>query len=111
MPAHRARLPAPPPVPSPEPGVGVRAGRFCAHPLVDRLAGTVGGCAVRASLGLGTSAAVVDRLVEGVRALVAHGPGWDYGLVDGRWTPLPDPRPADPLGLGTGPAAGRPCGS
>ncbi len=85
---------------SAEHGIGVRDGKFCAHPLLARLAGTADGCAVRASLGLSTSTSDVDRLVEGVRTLVADGPGWDYAVVDGRWTPVPDPRPADPLGVG-----------
>jgi hypothetical protein len=52
----------------------------------------------------------VDRLVEGVRTLVAHGPGWDYAVVDGRWAPVPDPRPADPLGVGSA-GLGYACGS
>ncbi|WP_219418213.1 aminotransferase class V-fold PLP-dependent enzyme [Pseudonocardia nigra] len=84
---------------SAEHGVGVRDGKFCAHPLLDRLPGAADG-AVRASLGLGTTASDVDRLVEAVRSLVTHGPRWTYGVVDGRWAPTPDPRDHDPLGLG-----------
>jgi selenocysteine lyase/cysteine desulfurase len=41
-------------------GIGVRHGKFCAHPLVRRLAS--GGDAVRASFGLGTTAGHVSRL-------------------------------------------------
>jgi selenocysteine lyase/cysteine desulfurase len=49
-------------------GIGVRDGRFCAHLLVDRLAGR-GGAAVRASLGLGTTDAQVDRLLSALAAI------------------------------------------
>ncbi|WP_051108967.1 aminotransferase class V-fold PLP-dependent enzyme [Actinomadura flavalba] len=59
-------------------GIGVRDGKFCAHPLVDRLLGGTpaergceapAGTALRASLGLGTTGAHVDRLVAAVAAL------------------------------------------
>jgi selenocysteine lyase/cysteine desulfurase len=68
-------------------GVAVRAGLFCAHPLVSHLLGTPestlrsalersrGGeevqlpGAVRASIGIGVDAADVDRLLEGVAAI------------------------------------------
>ncbi|WP_436700882.1 aminotransferase class V-fold PLP-dependent enzyme [Nocardioides sp. BYT-33-1] len=73
---------------SAEHGVGVRHGRFCAHPLLARLAGDAE--AVRASVGLGTSAADVDRLLAGLEHLVTSGPAWTYG-ADHR--PVPDPRP------------------
>ena len=69
-------------------GVGVRDGRFCAHPLLERLNG--GRTAVRASLGLGSSSADVDRLLAGVDHLVTHGPDWTYGR-DG--LPVGDVRP------------------
>ncbi|MFC7451328.1 aminotransferase class V-fold PLP-dependent enzyme [Rhodococcus daqingensis] len=49
-------------------GIGVRDGRFCAHPLLARLGRPDG--AVRASLGLGSHAADVDRLVVALRELV-----------------------------------------
>ena len=52
-------------------GIGVRDGRFCAHPLVDRLAGP-GGAAVRASLGLGPVDEHVDRLLTALAALTAQ---------------------------------------
>jgi len=47
-------------------GIGVRAGQFCAHPLVRRLTGgPAGDCAttglLRASIGLGTTADDIDR--------------------------------------------------
>ncbi len=83
---------------SAEHGIAVRDGKFCAHPLVDRVAGPTG--AVRASLGLGSTAEDVDRLVEALRELVGPGPRWDYAVVDGRWAPVPDPRDLDPFGLG-----------
>ncbi|HVT70063.1 MAG TPA: aminotransferase class V-fold PLP-dependent enzyme, partial [Trebonia sp.] len=53
-------------------GIGVRDGRFCAHLLVDRLAGH-GGAAVRASIGLGTTDEHVDRLLGALAALSQAG--------------------------------------
>lgn len=83
---------------SAEHGLGVRDGRFCAQPLLKRL-GLTGG-AVRASIGIGTSVADVDRLVAGVRALLAGDIRGDYVLVDGAWTLAEDPRPlVGPAGL------------
>ncbi|MBG0814506.1 aminotransferase class V-fold PLP-dependent enzyme [Planomonospora sp. ID82291] len=66
---------------SDEYGIGVRDGKFCAHPFVRHLLGGVrdGGCedgtasAVRASIGIGTTAEHVDRLVEALRELVSRG--------------------------------------
>ena len=74
-----------------EHGIGVRDGKFCAHPFVRGLLGH-DGAAVRASVGAGTTAEHVDRLVTAVRGLVADGPSWTYGQVDGRLAPVPDPR-------------------
>lgn len=83
---------------SAEHGLGVRDGRFCAQPLLKRL-GLTGG-AVRASIGIGTSVADVDRLVAGVRALLAGDVRGAYVLVDGAWTLAEDPRPlVGPAGL------------
>ncbi|MFF4772051.1 aminotransferase class V-fold PLP-dependent enzyme [Microtetraspora fusca] len=63
-------------------GIGVRDGKFCAHPFVRHLLGTSdGGCgdgtasAVRASFGIGTTDEHVDRLIEALRALAAQGTG------------------------------------
>ncbi len=75
---------------SAEYGIGVRDGRFCAHPLLARL-GVDG--AIRASIGLGTSAADVDRLVDAIATLVSHGPDWNYACTDGQWNPVPETRP------------------
>jgi selenocysteine lyase/cysteine desulfurase len=96
---------------SAEHGIGVRDGRFCAHPLLTRLCGDGDGTAVRASIGLGTTEEHVDRLVDALRALVRRGAGWTYADVDGRWTPAPDPRELDPLGVGAPGAPGAGCGS
>jgi selenocysteine lyase/cysteine desulfurase len=59
-----------------EHGIGVRAGQFCAHPLVRRLTGatTGGACGtgstglLRASFGLGSTTDDVDRLLAGLTA-------------------------------------------
>lgn len=75
---------------SAEHGIGVRDGKFCAHPLLRRL-GIDG--AVRASVGLGTSAADVDRLIDALRRLVRDGASWNYTCADGQWSPSPETRP------------------
>ncbi|WP_028921195.1 aminotransferase class V-fold PLP-dependent enzyme [Pseudonocardia acaciae] len=95
---------------SAEHGIGLRDGKFCAHPLLERLCPD--GEALRASLGLGSTAEDVDRLVDALRALVTTGASWTYGPVNGRWAPTPDPRDLDPFGLGTvGRTDVRGCGS
>jgi len=51
--------------------------------------------AVRASIGLGTTAADIDHLVDALTAMVVDGPRWSYRCSpDGSdcW-PEPDPRP------------------
>ncbi|MDO8150375.1 aminotransferase class V-fold PLP-dependent enzyme [Isoptericola sp. b408] len=82
---------------SAEHGIGVRDGRFCAHPLLTRLGYRAG--AVRASVGAGTAGEEVERLVAAVAALVADGPRADYAVVDGLWVVVDDPRPV-PEGSG-----------
>jgi selenocysteine lyase/cysteine desulfurase len=79
---------------SAEHGIGVRDGAFCAHIAVHRL---TGGRALRASLGLGSTAEHVDRLLTALRHLVTRGPSWEYELVDGRFAPVGDPRPLPPF--------------
>jgi selenocysteine lyase/cysteine desulfurase len=76
---------------SAEHGIGVRDGRFCAHPLLSRFGlGRDSGGAVRASLGLGSRSDDVSRLVAAVSQLRADGPSWTY---DDAGRPAPDPRP------------------
>ena len=98
---------------SAEYGIGVRHGCFCAHPLVAHLldvdAATLGRIrrafskgtvpvlpgAVRASVGLATTADDLDRLVTALTVLTTDGPRWTYSSSpDGTdcW-PDPDPRP------------------
>ena len=95
---------------SAEHGIGVRDGRFCAHPLLLKLCGESGE-ALRASIGISTTEEHVDRLVAALQQLATRGSRWTYGRVDGRWVPTPDPRDNDPLGvvgtlvLGTGASA------
>ena len=104
---------------SAEHAIGVRDGKFCAHPLLERLCQNSGGqnsgaggdgTAVRASIGLGTTAEHVDRLVDALRELVTRGARWTYAPVSGRWTPTPDPRDLDPLGVGAPGTTGTGCG-
>ena len=95
---------------SAEHGIGVRDGRFCAHPLLARLCGGGDGTAVRASIGLGTTPEHVDRLVAALRRLVTRGAGWTYAERGGRWVPTPDPREPDPLGIGSPGTVGAGCG-
>ncbi|MDX6742621.1 aminotransferase class V-fold PLP-dependent enzyme [Actinocorallia sp. A-T 12471] len=52
-------------------GIGVRDGKFCAHPLVASLTGAPETTAVRASFGLGTTDEHVDRLLAALTALTA----------------------------------------
>jgi selenocysteine lyase/cysteine desulfurase len=77
---------------SAEHGIGVRGGKFCAHPLVSRF-GLDDSGAVRASIGLGTSEDDVTRLLAALEGLLVGGPRWRYESVDGYVSPTPDPRP------------------
>jgi selenocysteine lyase/cysteine desulfurase len=76
---------------SAEHGIGVRDGRFCAHPLLARL-GVPGG-ALRASVGVGSTLADVDRLLTALHEYVTTGPQAEYARVGGRFQPVDDPRP------------------
>ena len=87
---------------SAEHAIGVRHGCFCAHPLVTRLLGIpdgevrrlraelhAGGTpplpgAVRASLGLGTTEADVDRLIGALDDIARDGPAMRYHHVPER---------------------------
>ena len=91
---------------SAEHGIGVRDGRFCAHPLLSRLG--VGDGALRASFGVGTTLDDVDRLADAVEDLVTSGARWTYEVVDGRWAPVPDPRPVPDWATGPDPTDGQP---
>jgi len=85
---------------SAEYGIGVRDGAFCAHIFTRRLLaahGTTGQRALRISLGIGSTAEHVRRLVGALRELVVAGPQWTYRQQDRRWTPTPDPRPLPPF--------------
>jgi selenocysteine lyase/cysteine desulfurase len=92
---------------SAEHGIGVRDGRFCAHPLLARLGVPAG--ALRASVGVGSTLADVDRLLTALDAFLADGPQAAYAEVAGRWQPVDDPRPlpaeAAARGAGCGPTA------
>jgi selenocysteine lyase/cysteine desulfurase len=77
---------------SAEHGIGVRDGKFCAHPLLARLDVQAG--ALRASFGVGSRSEDADRLITAIRELVTRGESADYELTTGRWTPVADTRPA-----------------
>jgi len=76
---------------SAEHGIGVRDGRFCAHPLLAHLGASHG--AVRASVGVGTTSEHVDRLVDALSTLLRRGAHADYEVVDGCWSVVDDTRP------------------
>ncbi len=84
---------------SAEYGIGVRDGAFCAHPLLRELTdGEAAGGAVRASIGIGTRAADIDRLLEAIAHISRNGAKWSYRAFDGYVVPEPDPRPRPALG-------------
>lgn len=82
---------------SAEHGIGVRDGAFCAHQAVRALLCGAGGHdpdrALRASIGLGTTAEHVDRFLAALEDLVRNGPHWTYRQCEDGWRPVPDPRP------------------
>ncbi|PNI10076.1 cysteine desulfurase [Arthrobacter sp. AFG7.2] len=75
---------------SAEHGVGLRDGRFCAHPLLKRLGLPSG--SLRASFGVGSRLEDAQRLLAGIRDLRSKGLGWDYVVDAGRWVPANDNR-------------------
>jgi len=94
---------------SAEYGVSVRAGSFCAHPLLQHLltiddgdADPASGCgpsvsaagAVRLSTGLGTTRADIDYVADALALIAADGPAWNYeaNSTTGEYRPDPDPR-------------------
>jgi selenocysteine lyase/cysteine desulfurase len=91
VPGHRADMVAA--YLSAEHGIGVRGGKFCAHPLLERFGLSDSG-AVRASIGLGTSSEDVDALLHALDRLISDGAGWEYDVIDGYVSPTPDPRPS-----------------
>ncbi|WP_426593263.1 aminotransferase class V-fold PLP-dependent enzyme [Cellulomonas sp. McL0617] len=76
---------------SAEHGIGVRDGRFCAHPLLAHLGASDG--AIRASVGVGTPSEAVDRLLTALTEYLADGPRSGYEIVDGCWSVVDDTRP------------------
>ncbi|GAA3799063.1 aminotransferase class V-fold PLP-dependent enzyme [Cellulomonas soli] len=76
---------------SAEHGIGVRDGRFCAHPLLARLGASEG--AIRASVGVGSTSEYVDRLIAALTSYLAYGPRAQYEVVEGCWTVVDDTRP------------------
>jgi selenocysteine lyase/cysteine desulfurase len=84
---------------SAEHGIGVRAGKFCAHILVDTLLGEGSDehdTAVRVSAGLASTDEHVDRLLAAVATLAVDGPGAEYQhTADQGWVPVDDTRELD----------------
>jgi selenocysteine lyase/cysteine desulfurase len=81
-----------------EHGISVRSGRFCAHPLVDRLSDRP---LVRASVGVGSTLADIEALGAALHEIAARGPRLEYvRQASGEWQPVDDqrdPRLALPL--------------
>ncbi|MDJ0313012.1 aminotransferase class V-fold PLP-dependent enzyme [Arthrobacter sp. H35-D1] len=75
---------------SAEHGVGVRDGKFCAHPLLNRLGLPSG--SLRASFGVGSQLEDAQRLIDGIADLLHEGLTWDYVVDAGRWVPANDNR-------------------
>ncbi|MFD6391848.1 aminotransferase class V-fold PLP-dependent enzyme [Nocardia sp. NPDC060259] len=87
---------------SAEHAIGIRDGRFCAHPLLTRLGLDA---ALRASIGLGTTTTDVDRLITAIATLTESGPTWTYTTTEGLWNPTPETRPL----TAASPAGAAPC--
>jgi selenocysteine lyase/cysteine desulfurase len=94
---------------SAEHGIGLRDGRFCAHPLLRRLGLPSG--SLRASFGVGSRLEDAQRLLAGIRELRQNGLGWDYVVDAGRWVPANDTRSYPHWAPNTpGTAGAAPCG-
>jgi len=83
---------------SAEHGIGLRDGAFCAHPTLDRLLGAVDDAgppprALRASVGVGSTSADIDRLLVGLRQALAGTSSVTYEMFAGRPRPVDDVRP------------------
>ncbi|TFB55312.1 aminotransferase class V-fold PLP-dependent enzyme [Cryobacterium tagatosivorans] len=89
-------------------GIGVRDGWFCAHPLLERLG--VSEPALRASVGVGSSAADVSALLVALARFLHEGASWEYELVDGQWTVANDSRPRPDWAPALSGAGPRSCG-
>ncbi len=76
---------------SAERGIGVRDGKFCAHPLLERLQQTAP--ALRASFGVGSSLADIVALLTAIRDYLSDGPADSYEKIDGIWHLVDDTRP------------------
>ena len=75
-----------------EHGIAVRSGRFCAHPLVDRISDRP---LVRVSTGVGSTLDDIHALGRTLRQIVATGPRLEYARQpSGEWQPVDDVRQA-----------------
>lgn len=93
-----------------EHGISVRDGRFCAHPLLDRLGWSDGG--VRASIGVGSRSDDVERLLRAIAAWVHGEAVGEYATHEGTWHVVDDPRKAPgELGLDELAAVAAACGA
>jgi selenocysteine lyase/cysteine desulfurase len=72
--------------------VGLRDGKFCAHPLLARL--NYGQGALRASFGLGSTTDDIDRLIDGLTQYLHHGPRHSYVRHERWFIPESDDRVA-----------------
>lgn len=75
-----------------EHGIAVRSGRFCAHPLVDRISDRP---LVRVSTGVGSTLDDIHALGRALRQIVSTGPRLEYARQpSGEWQSVDDVRQA-----------------
>lgn len=84
---------------SAEHAIGVRAGKFCAHPLVLHLLaryapGSTSTEPVRVSWGASTSVEDIDRFLSALATITDRGAQCEYELTTVGWQPSRDTRPA-----------------